>query len=410
MKRVMIIAIAAVFAACDGGSDKPDVKPDIGTLDIDEARRALPDISQLDIDVPTEEERAAKKAEIEAKKAEIEAKIAEMKEEAKAAAEAKKEEIDAKRAEAKAAAEAKMAELEAKLIAAIKEAEYIPAVLPAETAAVAKSVNGKVIASLAKVQLMANLEKANCTDNVCTFGPAPCSLGAHVYRMTITKTGADAFTWALQGAKLAAATIKEQCMANIKAKAPVTVDAAAWVNLIYGESTVVPAAEPVDGGRKAPPKAKGSITHDFDAAATLMTLSADSEIEPPTGKIVASFDNTGDTATVNVTATGLPKNTAGTYAFAANAQGGTLEANVTSDVASKKISSKWNATGAGKASVEGSIVMDGATKQGSIAECWDGNGEETYLFNAVYRKTTPVPENAVEAALANLGDAAKCIQ
>lgn len=388
MKRAMVIAVAALLAACD--SDKPDVVVPDSDITVDQARKALPVPAQLDIDVPTRDEIEAKLAEIDAK---IDAKIAEM-----------EADIAAAKAAWEKGAEAAKEELEQQILDRIADAKYIPATLPAQTALVSSLVNLKIAGSVAKVQLLSTLNTESCTGSTCTFGPAVCTLGTNVYRLTVTKTSDSQFSWKVQGAKVAATTAAE-CLANVKNKTTVTVADSAWVTFISGESTVVAATD------TTLPKAKGTITHDFTAAASLITpnpILDGIQIDPPSGKIVATFDNTGAESTVNVTATGLPDDTNGTYAFKAGAQGGTLELALTNATVAKKIDSKWDATGAGRSTVEGSVVIDGTAKQGSIKECWEGNAG--HLFNTVYRSTAPAPTNEVVNALANFGDASKCIQ
>lgn len=243
------------------------------------------------------------------------------------------------------------------------------------------TVNGATVAVLRLVEDITQHPPTRIDGDVAVWGPHSGALDPNAWRLTVTRTGAHTFTWALD------------------AKAEADPDTS-FRTVLSGEHTTATD----DAGEPLRHFGEGSFLVDWDTAGTLPRHDANvgtfqvTYRRPAPGaevRVDASFRNVRDEEHVGQT-------TSADYRFAAvPGQGGTLEFAVSKDYVKATsaterlaIKSRWTETGAGRADVtlSGGDLANPATG----SDCWDG------AFKSVYSQASydPAKNYGTESACA----------
>jgi hypothetical protein len=232
------------------------------------------------------------------------------------------------------------------------------------TTALAASVNVGVGVTLVILRAIVELPPTHCSGDTCTWGPGAGPLDPNLMKLEVTKVG-DHYEYALSGE-------------------PKTRPGSGFVTFLSGSA--FPGA--------APRRGHGTLTLDFDAAATL-----DGPHGDDTGRIEVAYD-ARTSLSLDVLFLGMVDRDAASpagskvnaaYAFEAGASGGDLQVawRTLPPNTEKTLSlhSRWDATGAGRGDAR--FTMPGLEYVES--ECW---GPGSSAFALVYDTNPPIGAEA----------------
>jgi hypothetical protein len=226
-----------------------------------------------------------------------------------------------------------------------------------DTIVLAAAVNGGVAWTLDIVKFIVGLPPTKCQGDTCTWGPGSGALDLNEFQLAVTKVD-DHYAWALSG----------RAKSNAAAEFTTFVSGNAW-----------PSGVPNVG--------HGDLTLDLGATAALAHLGTDPD---PQGKIVVSNYDNRSGGHLEVQFLGMADSTQAAasklvnaaYQFDATADGGRLQV-ATKNIATGEIlelSSRWNATGAGR----GDAAYSGVAVY-TESQCWSSAASS---FSLVYDETS----------------------
>lgn len=240
------------------------------------------------------------------------------------------------------------------------------------TRGVTSGVNRGVGAVLGLVHRITRHAPTQVQGNSAIWGPHTQDLNPNTWKLTVTKTGAQAYEYKLEG----------------KAK---TAQDSAYVTVLSGVHS--PAVDA--NGDAVPGFGAGQFLLDFDQAQTLPEHGEDVGTADVTySRPDASSDTAVDVVFTQVMDKETQTRVDAAYAFTRKAQqGGTFDFSInknldvaTSGIEHLTIRSRWQPDGAGRADVK--ATGGDLTADATANECWDSN------FNSQYLATSWAPASA----------------
>lgn len=233
------------------------------------------------------------------------------------------------------------------------------------TVKAAATVNGGTAGVLNLIEDIVQYPPSSIEGDVAVWGPHTASLSAVTWKLTVTRTGNDTYSWVLEG----------------KAK---TAEDSAYVAVLSGAHTAAVDAN----GERVKGFGSGEFLIDWDKSRTLPGAK-----QEDMGTAEIQYSRTDAAAVASVKAEFhqvRDEQNAGArvdarYAFKqAPGAGGELDfvikKNVDQDPVRKlvenlAIKSRWEATGAGRSDIKlsGGDLANDTTKEATVSECWDSN-------------------------------------
>lgn len=241
------------------------------------------------------------------------------------------------------------------------------------TVGAAATVNGGTLWVLDLIAHIVANPPSSIEGDVAVWGPYTESLSAVTWKLTVTRTGDDAYSWVLEG----------------KAK---TAADSTYVAVLSGSHTAAVDAN----GERVKGFGSGEFLIDWDKN---RTLPGANQNDMGTAEIHYSRASASAVASVNAEFHQVRDNETNTridanYSFKqAPGAGGELDfvikKNVDQDpsrslVENLAIKSRWESTGAGRSDIKlsGGDLANDATKEATVSECWDSNFVSVYFtFN-----------------------------